>query len=258
MEEEVAIDNTENFCQKELSILDYEQLTRKIADSLKEISNKIYTGKQNSQNNTERRVFEDLEISVTEMENAYLNLLEYFKNPPSKDEKEIIGRIASMRKTIDVFSNFANEIQQISLDEKVKDYNEQIHRFCDIVEKKLSNNAEQYEIFLDNFVKDGKQKLSIFSDIFNKMVKNTKLLFIVVIVIVFTTSAALGILAILSYLKFQEYSNLQTKINLITQVLATISAEENGKTITLSIAKNKKTILTEDKNSIQITLQGGE
>ena len=91
MEEEVVIDNTGDSYQKELSILDYEQLTRKIADSLKEISNKIYTGKQNSQNNTERGVFEDLEISVTEMENAYLNLLEYFKNPPSKDEKEIIG-----------------------------------------------------------------------------------------------------------------------------------------------------------------------
>ena len=258
MEEEVVIDNTGDSYQKELSILDYEQLTRKIADSLKEIANKIYTGKQNSQNNTERGIFEDLEISVTEMENAYFNLLEYFKSPPSKDEKEIIGRIASMRKTIDVFSNFANEIQQISLDEKVKDYNEQIHRFCDIVEKKLSNNAEQYGIFLDNFVKDGKQKLNIFSNVFNKMIKNTKLLFVVMIIIVFATSAILGILAILSYLKFQEYSKLQTKINLITQGLATISAEENGKTITLSIAKNKKTILTEDKNSIKITLQGGE
>ncbi|ELK3768320.1 hypothetical protein WOA07_001684, partial [Campylobacter coli] len=55
------------------------------------------------------------------------------------------------------------------------------------------------------------------------------------------------------------YNNLKERVSTITQGLATISIDENSKgSFTLSFAKNKKTIFNENKNSIQITLQGGE
>lgn len=70
---------------------------------------------------------------------------------------------------------------------------------------------------------------------------------------------ALGILILLTYIKYSEYNNLKERVSTITQGLATISIDENSKgSFTLSFAKNKKTIFNENKNSIQITLQGGE
>ncbi|HDZ5014892.1 TPA: hypothetical protein RTG52_001755, partial [Campylobacter jejuni] len=62
----------------------------------------------------------------------------------------------------------------------------------------------------------------------------------------------------LTYIKYSEYDKLKEKINIITQGLATISVDKDNKNLTLSFAKNKKTIFNENKNSIQITLQGGE
>ncbi|HHP5568483.1 TPA: hypothetical protein ACSCZ0_001799, partial [Campylobacter jejuni] len=68
--------------------------------------------------------------------------ISYFKNPPNDEEKEIINKTISIKKTMEDFAKFANEIQKISLDDKLKQYNEQINKFCEIVEYKLSHNAK--------------------------------------------------------------------------------------------------------------------
>ena len=156
------------------------------------------------------------------------------------------------------FAKFANEIQKISLDEKLEKYNEQINQFCEIVEYKLSHNAQNYNDFLDSFIKDGKDKLNIFSQIFTKMIKNTKSFLIFFSFTTIGLGITLGILLFLIYTKNTELENLQKRVSVITQGLATISVNENDKSLTLSLAKKQKTILTENKNSIQITLQGGE
>ncbi|EAL5094080.1 hypothetical protein DPU52_09565, partial [Campylobacter coli] len=119
--------------------------------------------------------------------------------------------------------------------------------------------AENYSSFLDHFVENGKLKLNIFSEIFTKMTKNTKWYLIFFSFTSIGLGIALGILILLTYIKYSEYNNLKERVSTITQGLATISIDENSKgSFTLSFAKNKKTIFNENKNSIQITLQGGE
>ncbi|EAI3301698.1 hypothetical protein F7579_08990, partial [Campylobacter jejuni] len=92
-----------------------------------------------------------------------------------------------------------------------------------------------------------------------KMTKNTKWYLIFFSFTSIGLGIALGILILLTYIKYSEYNNLKERVSTITQGLATISIDENSKgSFTLSFAKNKKTIFNENKNSIQITLQGGE
>ncbi|EAJ4636200.1 hypothetical protein DBV32_08850, partial [Campylobacter upsaliensis] len=109
-----------------------------------------------------------------------------------------------------------------------------------------------------SFIKDGKDKLNIFSQIFTKMIKNTKSFLIFFSFTTIGLGITLGILLFLIYTKNTELENLQKRVSVITQGLATISVNEDDKSLTLSFAKKQKTILTENKNSIQITLQGGE
>ncbi|EAI8855981.1 hypothetical protein CX778_09450 [Campylobacter coli] len=244
---------------KEIAMTNFNELLEKFENIMKEINAKINIGKQNSQNNTEDGIFKDLEDNFIELDNTYLALISYFKNPPSDEEKELINKTASIKKTMEDFAEFANAIQKISLDEKLKKYNEQINKFCEIVEYKLSYNAENYNTFLDHFVENGKLKLNTFSEIFTKMTKNTKWYLIFFSFTSIGLGMALGILILLTYIKYSEYNNLKERVSTITQGLATISIDENSKgSFTLSFAKNKKTIFNENKNSIQITLQGGE
>ncbi|TKX29176.1 hypothetical protein [Campylobacter aviculae] len=243
---------------KNIVAQNYNELLEKFENLIKVIIAKINIGKQNSQNNTEDGIFKDLESNIIELDNTFLAIISYFKNPPSDEEKEIINKTASIKKTMEDFAEFANNIEKISLDDKLKKYNEQISKFCEIVEYKLSHNAKNYNTFLDRFVEDGKQKLNIFSEIFIKMTKNAKWY---LIFFSFTSTGVgiiLGILILLTYTKYLEYGKLRERINTITQGLATISVNEDNKSFTLSFAKNKKTIFNENKNSIQITLQGGE
>ncbi|HDZ5039375.1 TPA: hypothetical protein RTG59_001608, partial [Campylobacter jejuni] len=154
---------------KNIVMQNYNELLDKFENLIKIIITKINIGKQNAQNNTEDGIFKDLESSIMELDNTYLALISYFKNPPNDEEKEIINKTASIKKTIEDFAKFANEIQKISLDDKLKKYNEQINKFCEIVEYKLSHNTKNYNSFLDCFIEDGKKKLDIFSKIFIKM-----------------------------------------------------------------------------------------
>lgn len=235
----------------------YNELVEKFINTMKTMHAKIQTGIQHSQSNTEDGIFKDLENIYIKLNDTFFAILYYFKNPPSEEEKELISKTASIKKTMEDFAKFADEIQKISLDDKLKNYNEQIDKFCQIVEYKLSNNAQNYNNFLDNFVQNGKEKLNIFSEIFKKMTKNTKYYFIFFSFTSIGLGITLGILILLSYMKYSQYDKLREKVNIITQGLATISVDDN-KSLTLSFAKNKKTIFTENKNSIQITLQGGE
>lgn len=244
--------------EQEISATNYNELLQKFANIMKEINAKIHIGKQNSQSNTEDGIFKDLENNYIELNNTHLALVSYFTNPPNDEEKELISKTASIRKTMEDFAKFANEIQKISLDEKLEKYNEQINQFCEIVEYKLSHNAQNYNDFLDSFIKDGKDKLNIFSQIFTKMIKNTKSFLIFFSFTAIGLGITLGILLFLIYTKNTELENLQKRVSVITQGLATISVNEDDKSLTLSFAKKQKTILTENKNSIQITLQGGE
>ena len=243
---------------KNIEILNYNELIEKLNDTKKAMLIKIQVGIQNSQNNAEEGIFKDLEKTYIELDETCLALISYFKNPPSDEEKEIIYKTASIKKTMEDFAKFANEIEKISLDEKLKNYNTQIENFCQIVEYKLSNNAENYKKFLDDFIANGKQKLNIFSQIFTKMIKNTKYFFTFLAFASMGLGITLGILMFFVYTKYLEYEKLQKRANIITQGLATISVDENGKSLTLSFTKNKKTIFTENKNSIQITLQGSD
>ncbi|WP_270969565.1 hypothetical protein [Campylobacter upsaliensis] len=244
--------------EQEISATNYNELLQKFANIMKEINAKIHIGKQNSQSNTEDGIFKDLENNYIELNNTHLALVSYFTNPPNDEEKELISKTASIRKTMEDFAKFANEIQKISLDEKLEKYNEQINQFCEIVEYKLSHNAQNYNDFLDSFIKDGKDKLNIFSQIFAKMIKNTKSFLVFFSFTAIGLGITLGILLFLIYTKNTELENLQKRVSVITQGLATISVNEDDKSLTLSFAKKQKTILTENKNSIQITLQGGE
>ncbi|EAK8099014.1 hypothetical protein I9077_00835 [Campylobacter jejuni] len=244
--------------QQEITAINYNELLKKIDSLFKTISSKINIGKQNSQNNTEDGIFKDLEDSFIELENAHYAFITYFKNPPNDEEKELIHKMASLKKTMEDFAKFANGINQISLDDKLQNYNTQIEKFCEIVEYKLSNNSNNYSLFLDNFIKNEKKKLNIFAEIFTKMTKHTKLFLISLSFISTILGVGLGILIVLTYLKYLEYEKLTQRVNTITQGLAIISVDKNDKNLTLSFAKNKKTIFNENKNSIQITLQGGE
>lgn len=233
---------------KNIAMQNYNELLEKFENLIKIIIAKINVGKQNAQNNTEDGIFKDLESNIIELDNTYLALISYFKNPPNDEEKEIINKTISIKKTMEDFAKFANEIQKISLDDKLKQYNEQINKFCEIVEYKLSHNAKNYNIFLDHFVEDGKQKLNIFSEIFTKMTKNTKWYLIFFSFTSIGLGIALGILILLTYIKYSEYNNLKERVSTITQGLATISIDENSKgSFTLSFAKNKKTIFNENK-----------
>ncbi|EAJ1255027.1 hypothetical protein A0Y59_07600 [Campylobacter lari] len=250
------VNNADN--HEEIATTNFNELLEKFDNTMKSINAKIHIGKQNSQNNTEDGIFKDLENNFIELDNTYLALISYFKNPPSDEEKELINKTASIKKTMEDFAKFANEIQKISLDEKLKKYNEQINKFCETVEYKLTYNTQNYNDFLDNFVNDGKQKLNIFSQIFTKMTKNTKWFLIFFSFTSIGLGIALGILIFLIYIKNTELENLKDRVSTITQGLATISVSEDNKNLTLSFAKKQKTIFTENKNSIQITLQGGE
>ncbi|ELH6017488.1 hypothetical protein Q9X21_001606, partial [Campylobacter upsaliensis] len=134
--------------EQEISATNYNELLQKFANIMKEINAKIHIGKQNSQSNTEDGIFKDLENNYIELNNTHLALVSYFTNPPNDEEKELISKTASIRKTMEDFAKFANEIQKISLDEKLEKYNEQINQFCEIVEYKLSHNAQNYNDFL--------------------------------------------------------------------------------------------------------------
>lgn len=226
---------------KNIAMQNYNELLEKFENLIKIIIAKINVGKQNAQNNTEDGIFKDLESNIIELDNTYLALISYFKNPPNDEEKEIINKTISIKKTMEDFAKFANEIQKISLDDKLKQYNEQINKFCEIVEYKLSHNAKNYNTFLDHFVEDGKQKLNTFSEIFTKMTKNTKWYLIFFSFTSIGLGIALGILILLTYIKYSEYNNLKERVSTITQGLATISIDENSKgSFTLSFAKNKK------------------
>ncbi|WP_239056461.1 hypothetical protein [Helicobacter apodemus] len=249
------IDDTDN---QEIAMTNFNELLEKFDHTMKAINAKIHIGKQNSQNNTEDGIFKDLEDNFIELDNTFLTLIAYFKNPPSDEEKEFINKTTSIKKTMEDLAKFANEIQKISLDEKLKSYNEQINQFCEIVEYKLSYNAQNYNNFLDDFVADGKQTLHTFSEIFIKMTKNAKLFFMIFSFASLGLGVIIGTLVFLSYIKYLEYEKLKERVTTITQGLATISVDKEGKSLTLSFAKNNKTIFTENKNSIQITLQGGE
>ncbi|MCW1522513.1 hypothetical protein OLR57_09630 [Campylobacter jejuni] len=230
---------------KNIAMQNYNELLEKFENLIKIIIAKINVGKQNAQNNTEDGIFKDLESNIIELDNTYLALISYFKNPPNDEEKEIINKTISIKKTMEDFAKFANEIQKISLDDKLKQYNEQINKFCEIVEYKLSHNAKNYNTFLDHFVEDGKQKLNIFSEIFTKMTKNTKWYLIFFSFTSIGLGIALGILILLTYIKYSEYNNLKERVSTITQGLATISIDENSKgSFTLSFAKKQKKLFS--------------
>ncbi|WP_301006627.1 MULTISPECIES: hypothetical protein [Helicobacter] len=248
--------NEENNSTQE--IINFNELLERFTNTMQTINGKIHVGKQNSHSNTEDGIFKDLEESFSELNSIHLALVAYFKNPPSDEEKEIFHKTASIKKTMEDLAKFANEIQKISLDEKLKNYNQQINSFCEIVEYKLSHNAQIYQEFLDGFVADGKQKLNIFSEIFTKMTKNTKWFLVFFSVASISLGVIFGVLLSLTYAKHLEYNKLKGRVAAITQGLATISVNKDDKSLTLSFAKNKKTIFNENKNSIQITLQGGE
>ncbi|EDO8391777.1 hypothetical protein GN850_06730, partial [Campylobacter jejuni] len=131
----VKEDNSTN-----MVIQNYNELLSKFENLIKTIIAKIDIGKQNSSSNTEDGIFKDLEKNIIELDNTFLALISYFKNPPSDEEKEFINKTASIKKTMEDFAEFANEIQKLSLDDKLKKYNEQINKFCEIVEYKLSHN----------------------------------------------------------------------------------------------------------------------
>ncbi|MCW1591176.1 hypothetical protein OLV19_08915 [Campylobacter jejuni] len=230
---------------KNIAMQNYNELLEKFENLIKIIIAKINVGKQNAQNNTEDGIFKDLESNIIELDNTYLALISYFKNPPNDEEKEIINKTISIKKTMEDFAKFANEIQKISLDDKLKQYNEQINKFCEIVEYKLSHNAKNYNTFLDHFVEDGKQKLNTFSEIFTKMTKNTKWYLIFFSFTSIGLGIALGILILLTYIKYSEYNNLKERVSTITQGLATISIDENSKgSFTLSFAKKQKKLFS--------------
>ena len=111
---------------KEIAMTNFNELLEKFENIMKEINAKINIGKQNSKNNTEDGIFKDLEDNFIELDNTYLALISYFKNPPSDEEKELINKTASIKKTMEDFAEFANAIQKISLDEKLKKYNKQM------------------------------------------------------------------------------------------------------------------------------------
>ncbi|MCR6580353.1 hypothetical protein [Campylobacter insulaenigrae] len=257
-QENDLIESVSNNDNSKISLINFNELLEEFENTMKVINGKIYVGKENSNSNTEEGVFKDLENSFGELNKIYLNLISYFKDPPNEKEKEILNRTASFKKTMKDFVDLADEIEKISLNEKLKNYNEEINKFCNIVEHKLSHNATNYGNFVDNFVKNNQEKLNLFSEIFFKMIKNTTRFFYSLIFLSMGLGLILGALFFLIYVKNTELNNLKERINLITQGAGTISVDENNKNITLSFAKNKKTIFTEDKNSIQITLQGGE
>ncbi|ELU3330261.1 hypothetical protein QPI34_001824, partial [Campylobacter coli] len=87
---------------------------------------------------------------------------------------------------------------------------------------------------------NGKLKLNTFSEIFTKMTKNTKWYLIFFSFTSIGLGMALGILILLTYIKYSEYNNLKERVSTITQGLATISIDENSKgSFTLSFAKNQ-------------------
>lgn len=70
---------------------------KKFENLIKIIIAKINVGKQNAQNNTEDGIFKDLESNIIELDNTYLALISYFKNPPNDEEKEIINKTISIK-----------------------------------------------------------------------------------------------------------------------------------------------------------------
>lgn len=242
-----------------ISIVNYSDLDAKIKEKLKKIINTINVGNQIPNSNaTEEGVFKDLEDYFYDLNSLIDNLIAYFKEPPNSSEKRIIGKSASIKKTLEDISQFSKKIDKINLDLKLKKHNEQIEKFCEIVENKLTHNSKIYGDFLDSFVNDEKVKLKIFSDILGTMINNAKRFIFSSIFFFIAVGVVFGIIFLMSYLKFKEYEDLKEKIYQVTQGIK-VSENKKDSSITLSIAKNKKTVsINEDNNSVQITLKGGE
>ncbi len=90
---------------KNIAMQNYNELLEKFENLIKIIIAKINVGKQNAQNNTEDGIFKDLESNIIELDNTYLALISYFKNPPNDEEKEIINKTISIKKQWKILLN---------------------------------------------------------------------------------------------------------------------------------------------------------
>lgn len=86
---------------------------KKFENLIKIIIAKINVGKQNAQNNTEDGIFKDLESNIIELDNTYLALISYFKNPPNDEEKEIINKTISIKKQWKILLNLLMKFKNI-------------------------------------------------------------------------------------------------------------------------------------------------
>lgn len=90
---------------KNIAMQNYNELLEKFENLIKIIIAKINVGKQNAQNNTEDGIFKDLESNIIELDNTYLALISYFKNPPMMKRKKLLIKPFLLKKQWKILLN---------------------------------------------------------------------------------------------------------------------------------------------------------
>ncbi|OCS32788.1 hypothetical protein AWR29_09285, partial [Campylobacter fetus subsp. venerealis] len=263
----------------QLNVRDFSVLIKEQTELLQDINSKIQIGLNRSDlSNTEVGVFKDLQNSYIKLETNLKTLVDYFKNPPTKEEKALINKIVLIKANIEHISNLKKALDETNIDNNVRQFTQsvtnlvrllekgmsislskelKIHQgefknFCSHIEQKMSNSAKNYEVILDSFLQRENKKLSSFSAVFTKFAKSSKALIISVVLFFAFFGVVFGSLTTITYFKYKELNNLSELINRVNG----IEINKNNKDLILNIPKRNSSF-TENKDKYKITLIGG-
>ncbi|OCR84605.1 hypothetical protein, partial [Campylobacter fetus] len=245
---------------------------------LQDINSKIQIGLNSDLSNTEIGIFKDLQDSYSKLEINLKTLVDYFKNPPTKEEKALINKIVLIKANIEHISNLKTAFDETNIENNVKQFQQsitnlirllekglsislskelKIHRggfrnFCSQIQEKMTNSTKNYEEILDLFLQREKEKLNVFSSAFTEFAKSSKLLFLWTVLFFAFFGVVFGSLTTITYLKYQEMANISELIKRVNG----IEISRDNKNLILNIPKSNSKF-DNDKDKYKITLIGG-
>lgn len=205
-------------------------------------------------NDADKGIYKALSEKLKIYNNLSQSFIAFFKFPPTKDEFEKINHVGIMRKALNDFKIFSENLEGLHLQQQSEAFSQEFSNFIANNKAKLESLISEYDSFLNNFINKQKKHIEPFEAQFDNILKSydnsftkilkiakggviTLLLVNVLLVFVF------GALSAIIYFQKEEISNI-------------ISINNAFEEIKVQQDKNKL-IFEFDKNKVKVFDEGG-
>lgn len=190
-------------------------------------------------NNTSKGINKDLIEKVDKLENLLNNLVNFFHNPPTKEEIELINKSMILNKSIEDFKKFEEILNNINLNQRMESFSLEFNDFTEKIESKLSLSAKKYDEFLSNFLSSQESKADLYfqkiSKIFN--VSNNKINSLILITL--SIGIVIGLIFIINLQKPYSYNK-------------NIDIKETNEGTIIEVPKSSEFIIKDNKKIILV------